>query len=223
MTGDKFKGLEEYMEKTPNEINQVKTGSGIKARQVIEKDTERWEKAIAVMERKETDTVPPPMTEIEANEIADRHTFNNAHIVGGKEAILQHIITTFGKTATNAHTLQPNSNKVKELDDINLYELKEGIISSAERVSFNSARGGLINLFKTTFNWGHTAATALVTKAALLEPAGIKVTKALIVLIIMSEWEKASKASGSMTHTFRIYYKNPKVRVNWRKSLTTNQ
>ena len=30
-----------------------------------------------------------------------------------------------------------------------------------------------------------------------MEPVGIKVTKALIVLIIMSEWEKASKASGS--------------------------
>lgn len=200
LTGDGYKGLEEYMEKDPNDINSVTTGSGIKASKVIANDTERWENAIKAPGRTANDVVPPPMTEIEANEMADRLNFNTARILGGKEAVLQSIITSFGKNATNAHTLQPNSNKIKELDDINLYELKEGIISSAERVSFNSARGGVIDLFKTTFNWEHPAATnvtALVTKAALLEPAGINVNKALIVLIIMSEWEKASKASGS--------------------------
>ena len=92
MTGEKFKGLEEYMEKTPNKINQVKTDSGIKASQVIAKDTERRKDAIGVKERKETDTVPPPISELNANEITDRHNVNNASLVSGKEAILQHII-----------------------------------------------------------------------------------------------------------------------------------
>ena len=130
----------------------------------------------------------------------------------GSHPTVQHIVNCFGEDATKAHTLQPNSNKNKELDEINLHELKQSIIKNAESVSLATRLESVRSLLDSPFDWGKTVEAnvtdLLLTKAAHLETMGIKIPKPLIVLVVMAQWEKAVKSDGTWADDLRYEFRN---------------
>ena len=191
-------GLEELLEDGNNPINGVTTTTGFRAKDFIDKDTKRYNKAIANKDRKDTDPpIPPPVTVPEANEIVDRNNLNVQIILGVKQATKEHIVTEFGSAVTNAHVLKPNSNKARSLDDIKLYDLKKAVMKNAQRATYDSTFKNVSTVLNYAFNWQLTAeqnVEQLSTKAAMLESNGIKVDKSYMVLIILRNMEKAIKS-----------------------------
>ena len=105
-------GLEELLEDGNNPINGVKTTTGFRAKEYIDKDTARYNTAIANPNRKDTDPpIPPPVTIPEANEIVDRNNLNAQIILGVKQATKEHIVAEFGSAVTNVHVQSPTQTK----------------------------------------------------------------------------------------------------------------
>ena len=207
-------GLEELLEQGSNTITNIKTDSGHRAKDIMAQDKTRYDDALkriaTLTVRRDTDIVTPTITELEANELVDRHNTNIRRILGIKEACKEHIVVSFGAPVTNSHILKPNSNKEKNLDDISLYELMTSLSNNAERSSFDSTFNGVIGALTTPFDWQLSAETnmdKLVTASALLEPMGIIIPKALIALVMMKNLEKTTKSGGTWAEDLKICFK----------------
>ena len=195
LTSEGKKGLEELFSKTSNPINSIKSTSGARVKDIINKDQARYDKeklAWTVGQPHPT----PVITLSEGNEATDRDNNNISRVLGIKKALKEHIQNQAGTAATNSVILKANSNKEKELDDIDLEELKKATIACARRSTYNSTHELIVTVMMQQFDYRITVAQNMeivLSQAKEMEAFGITFPKTMLASLILSNTERASK------------------------------
>ena len=184
-------GMADLAEKAPNAINRIKSTDAYDASDIL-----RASKRKAEAEGKRLNIVITPdiTTRSDAQEEADRKNGYSQAVIGVKEGVTEAIIEAVGTDVTDQVLRDADGSSMKSIDDYNIADLFEAIISGANRPKAPEVLTQFIEVVNFSFDFRKKVGVnveMLKAKAAKVQSYGIKIDTALIVLTIFANVERA--------------------------------
>jgi hypothetical protein len=190
---DKNNGMAWLMNQCSNSINSVQTTDAYTASDVIKKSKKEAAEETA---RLGMQVLPEITTRPDAQEEADRLNHYNQAIIGTKEGVMEAFIKIVGTDTLDAVLKDADGSGLKSVDEYNLYDLKEAIISGANRPKAPDVLAQLIAAIAMPYDFRKKIATnfeAQKAKASKVQSYGIAITTSMLVLAILANIEAAQK------------------------------
>jgi hypothetical protein len=190
---DRKNGMALLMSSTTNKINAVKSSDAYDATDVLRKSQKE---AAAISQSTGTTAVPDITTRTDAQEEADRLNQYSQAIIGTKEGVTETFRAAVGSDVLNSVLLSADGTSTKGVDEYKLHELRDAIISGANRPKAPAILSQIIAVLTMPYDFRKKVAANFELQkanATKVQAYGITITNPLLVAALLANIENAQK------------------------------
>ena len=202
------KGMSELLEKTPNDVNKIKTTDSVSYKTILKESADEAAKANKAAKAKDANaaTIKPLIPDVEAARAeADRRNMYNQTVIGTKKGMALALREIFGAHIIDKIIKTPDGSDNVSIDLYSLHDIMQCATDHATRPDIEDVLQLLGEFYQTQFDFRETVnqnVLKLKEEATKIKQFGISIDEPEMVLVIMANINRAAK-SGRWGTEFR--------------------